>query len=505
MSTIKISQLPTFPAINANTFLTTFVGVDNPTDTTFQMSANTLALGLFRNSYLNVGANPITFPNTIGQFSGSSQSYLQVNQQNFNANGSSDYILTCDVGTDSAGFIDIGINNSQWNSSAQQQTSQYPLDGYLIVQGDGIAVGNLVIGTATQNANVVFAVGGYLANNVVLKLTNTGLVLNTQSQIVFGDGTAQSTAANNYQANLALGNALAASNYANGAFRQANSGYASGNTTASYANAAFLQSNAAFIQANTVYSQSNSSYTQSNAAFIQANAVYSLANTHTTQIAAVFNQANTALANTSNTIFGGNLIITGTVSSPLINIANSTVYTDGTAIYGHPSNTQIGLIPTEQFFVLGNTRTYTTGNGNQNTLLGVGVSVSGNTRHFFELKSQINKTDTGAEALSLGFAGTATINRVTYYYTSNSSSGTLIGSIATTSPVSGNVITLASGAAVPFTIEVSGVIDVSTAGTIIPTIGATANIGTVSVVAGSMMSIYPVGNITGNTAVGVWA
>ena len=57
MSTIKISELPKFTTINANTANTLFVGVDIPSAQTFQYTAGTLAAGLYANTALVVGSN----------------------------------------------------------------------------------------------------------------------------------------------------------------------------------------------------------------------------------------------------------------------------------------------------------------------------------------------------------------------------------------------------------------------------------------------------------------
>jgi hypothetical protein len=57
MSLVKISELPKFTTINANTSNTIFVGVDIPSAQTFQFSAGTLANGLYANTELIVGNN----------------------------------------------------------------------------------------------------------------------------------------------------------------------------------------------------------------------------------------------------------------------------------------------------------------------------------------------------------------------------------------------------------------------------------------------------------------
>ena len=85
MSTIKISQLPLVTTFTANTQNTVFVGVDLDADLTGQFTAQAIARNLYLNNTLIVGNNVVQFDNVIGQFSGSSPTYLQINNQNFNA------------------------------------------------------------------------------------------------------------------------------------------------------------------------------------------------------------------------------------------------------------------------------------------------------------------------------------------------------------------------------------------------------------------------------------
>lgn len=193
MSTIAISQLPII-ALNSNTTQSIFVIVDRQSDATGQISATSLAGGLYSNNALVVGTNPIIFSNTIAQFSGNDPNFTQINLQNFNPFGAADVILTADTGTNSNAYIDLGINNSQWNPSTYGQTSQYPYDGYLIVQGPGSStVGNLIIGTAVANTNMVVAVGGQYTNNITALFSPT--TFKTYLPVTFADGSTQNTAA----------------------------------------------------------------------------------------------------------------------------------------------------------------------------------------------------------------------------------------------------------------------------------------------------------------------
>jgi len=279
MSQIKISQLPIISTINSNTANTLFAGVDVPSGVTGQFTAHTLAQGLFSNEVLNVGTNPVLLQNTVAQFSNSNPNFIQINVQNFNPNGASDMVLTADNGTDSGGYIDLGINNSIWNPVPLGQTSQFPYDGYLIVDGPGTGpTGNLVLGTANPGTNVVFAVGGQYSNNISAKITANGLSLNTQSYIVFGDNTTQATAA----APLA------------------------------YSQAAFASAN---TNANNIATQAQVDLTQN------------------TSIQAAFNKANNALANTTGT-FAGDLTVTGNVIASGIQSTTGAITTGNLIVNG---------------------------------------------------------------------------------------------------------------------------------------------------------------------------
>jgi len=371
MSTVKITQLPIFGTINANTANTVFAGVDVPTDTTFQMSAHTLAQGLYSNEILNVGINQQNLPNTIAQFSLKGESYIQTNLVNTSDGGTADIVVTANSGsggTDSAHFIDMGYANKNYQPGLEFNNignAISPLDGYLYSQGSqGANTSNLVIGVTTSNSQLKFIVGGGSASNIVAKMTSTGLSLNTQSILTFGDGSTQSVAASpaNYsQAAFSLANTLnttviyqtgvnlqqntnitavntyAASGYtqANAATNSAQSGYNLANTVSITSNAAFIQANAAFLQANAAtvsaqsgYNLANTVSTTSNAAFIQANAAFSQANATNTYAVSGYAAANTAAANTVYS-FGvdlqqnTNITAVNTYAASAYNLANT--------------------------------------------------------------------------------------------------------------------------------------------------------------------------------------
>ena len=171
MSTVKISQLPTI-TLNTNTSNTLFIVVDTEAEITAKVTEFEVASSLFANNVLNVGQNPIVLSGVAGQFSGNDEEYLQINLQNTNENGSGDYVVTADVGSDANNFIDLGINSSGYSDVLY--SSMKALDGYLYVHGslDASYNGNLIIGTASTNANIVFIAGGTTSANVVGRINS---------------------------------------------------------------------------------------------------------------------------------------------------------------------------------------------------------------------------------------------------------------------------------------------------------------------------------------------
>jgi len=306
MSTVKITELPLISTISANTSNTLFLGVDIPTLITGKMTAKTLAQGLYSNNILNVGINPVLYSNVIGQFSSSSNTYLQINLQNFNANGSGDIVVSTSDSDNSNSYIDMGISGNNYNDVVTYGAFK-AYDGYLYTYGPTAngAKGNLIIGTASANANIMLMVGGTQPNNIMGWITKNSITLNTQSFITFSDGTRQTTAA----------------------------------ATNAFSRAAFTQANAAFTQANSassntvtlqVINTTQNTWISSNAVFTQS--AFSQANSANVLAQAAFNKANNALANSSGT-FAGNLTITGNTSVQAMNTTNLVV--NGTAnIFG---------------------------------------------------------------------------------------------------------------------------------------------------------------------------
>lgn len=183
MATIKISQLDELTHLNANTDNTVLVGVDLPNTTTVQLTATTLARGLYENNPLNVGSLEVQLPNTVGQFVNSSNTYVQLNAINTDNDGTMDYVATANTGTDTTYYIDMGYANKDYNNLNPYNslgTALRPLDGYLYVQGySGQPGGNLVVGTTSSNTRINFIVGGVNSQNVVAYMDSTGIYSNS--------------------------------------------------------------------------------------------------------------------------------------------------------------------------------------------------------------------------------------------------------------------------------------------------------------------------------------
>ena len=298
MSTVKISQLPEIPGgLNANTSNSLFLGVDIPTGITGKFTATQLAERLYANNVLNVGDNPIVFPNVAAQFAGDSEEYLQVNLQNSTANGTADYVITADTGTDTTYYVDLGINNSNYGTGA--------LDGYLVIAGDtsGDPGGNLMVGSITSGKQIEFVIGGFEAANVVARMIDdTGFRL-TKKPIIFADGTSQNTAAESASfsqeafatANVAGANTVAINTLATAAYNRANT--ASGNTVALQAQMTTTNTNVVSVN------------TYAHMTSFTANSAY--------------NKANNALANTTGTFNGALTVANDLTINGVVKIANT--------------------------------------------------------------------------------------------------------------------------------------------------------------------------------------
>ena len=182
MATVKITELPAINVINANTANTVLVGVDIPTNITGKITLTTLAAGLYSNNKLAVGNNYTILPNVVGQFTGNSTSYIQVNLENQTASGSGDFVVTANDGSDTDHFIDMGINGSTYSDPTYSATKEH--DGYLYVSSSGTIKGNLIVGTTNSTGRINFVVGGMQTENIIGFIDSTGISFNSINAVV---------------------------------------------------------------------------------------------------------------------------------------------------------------------------------------------------------------------------------------------------------------------------------------------------------------------------------
>ena len=275
MPSIKISELPVLTQLSANNANTVFVVVDKTTNTTSQFSTTVLAQGLYANNILNVGTSNtgLLLPNSVAQFISNTAIFSQVNFQNLNKKGSADIVITADNGDNANNYLDLGVQGS--NMDADPLFDLPNADGYLYMHGiSGQKQGNLWIGTATSNTDLIFFTGDHKQANEVARIED-GVGLSLKMPIKFVDGTTQNTAASAAAVTLAA-------------------------------------------QANTIITQGVDA-TQNTNITTANNAAW-----------AAFTKANNALANTSGAIFDGNLNIAGNVT--MIGVAAAGQLTVNTAL-----------------------------------------------------------------------------------------------------------------------------------------------------------------------------
>ena len=250
---------------------------------------------------LSVGTGAYSLlPNLISQFTGVSSTYSQVNQQNINGDGSGDFVVTADNGTDLAYYTDLG----KAGSNNYYGTLIQPNDTYLIGQGnDGYIEGSNVhiISQTSGFGDIVFAQGGALKENEVGRfIYNQGLVIKgsiVANTIIDGDVNLKS-----------LGQA----------------GFDKANASFNYANTINVQPG--FNQANLAFDKANTAYDNSSAAFVTANSAFTSANNAQVTATASFSAANVAAANASLALTTANNALpkSGGTATGVISITNTT-------------------------------------------------------------------------------------------------------------------------------------------------------------------------------------
>lgn len=117
---------------------------------------------------------------------GNNDSYFELNIENTNTLGSSDFIATSDSGSETSGYVDMGINNNGWSSGTFNVVNAN--DGYLYTQN-----GSMGIGTSSANKQLILFTGGTLNSNIRVNISDNKAVFNKNTWAYGGVETMYST------------------------------------------------------------------------------------------------------------------------------------------------------------------------------------------------------------------------------------------------------------------------------------------------------------------------
>ena len=171
-------------------------------DGTFYSPDNAVVGG----SRLSIGPGANTLSELEGAVlvaSSNSSAFIQGVIENVSDDGSADWVAQGHYGDDNGGYVNFGFNSS--GHSDANHTISGPGDGYVLVDGyaNGQAPlptgGNLVLVTSSQGLtrDIVFATGGFLANNEFARFDHANDVFHltrANSAIKFSDDSIQGSA-----------------------------------------------------------------------------------------------------------------------------------------------------------------------------------------------------------------------------------------------------------------------------------------------------------------------
>jgi len=134
------------------------------------------------------------FPQTMAQFSGDANNYMEVNVQNVNAGNqaSTDIVASSDSVTSSNGFIDMGITSSSWDGTQPDSFGNNlgPNDGYILVGANtSPGLGDLALGTLGAGTTVKIIVAGTNTNSLTAVFntaTTRSISTTTGALVVYG-------------------------------------------------------------------------------------------------------------------------------------------------------------------------------------------------------------------------------------------------------------------------------------------------------------------------------
>ena len=184
---------------------------------------------------------------------------------------------------------------------------------------------------------------------------------------------------------------------------------------------------------------------------------------------------------------------------------------EGKSIYFTPDGTKRSVIQAAQMFQLNADRTGAAGTAIQ-SIFGKAVNVQAGTRYEYEINATITNSAATAKALQYALGGTATLTAHDYEVlntfaaaaTTPTAASLMQNRITTGFSTLVNVTAATGAASGAFTVRIRGSFDVSVAGTVDFSFALTATGVTVAIVAGSNVSLWPVGATGADTQIGNW-
>jgi hypothetical protein len=189
---------------------------------------------------------------------------------------------------------------------------------------------------------------------------------------------------------------------------------------------------------------------------------------------------------------------------------------DGKSLYFTPNGTQRAVLQSMQMFQLDANRSGVDSSTVVQTIFGKKVSVQAGTRYQYEINFTVTNAAASAKALQYAFVAagtTATLTAHDYEVVANfpalavtPTASTLMQNRITTGFTTAVTVSAASAAAAAAaTARIRGSFDVSVAGTV--EFGFALSVGgtSVTIIAGSSVSLWPVGATGANTEIGDWS
>ncbi len=112
--------------------------------------------------------NVASFYNSINNFS-----QIKIENDSGGTTASADLVAQSNSGSDTFGYVDLGINCTQYSQSTFGNTG--PLDSYLYAIGSGSVGGNLTIGVLGSSKSIVLHTAGASTTNERLRITDTSI------------------------------------------------------------------------------------------------------------------------------------------------------------------------------------------------------------------------------------------------------------------------------------------------------------------------------------------